>query len=361
MTPGGPLSGEVDDAMSMKLSGGDLGRGCLYVGGGTAAVASSLIPDGTTTYLTVNGTPPNVALTPSGGTGPANCSKGAGPATHCIAGTNTGGACTADGQCGGNAGSCAPDANCYFGPPLPIANTEAAALSTCVLNVIAADASGSATLNTGEATNTLPLASRVYLTSNATAPCPVCVDTFCSGDGATRCYVDADCATAGGTCSKHFGNVACLGGDKDGGACTPVGTLKTSFDCPPVAAQFQAPLSVTLGPLTTGTATMTATKKCVLGPTPGMACAMNSDCGLGGTCQNVFCMGQAHGGAFHFPDGNMVKETGLVGGDMTDHAEHHTILASVFCIPGTGNVGIDTVASLPGPGAIAIDGTAQLH
>ena len=37
-----------------------------------------------------------------------------------------------------------------------------------------------------------------------------------------------------------------------------------------------------------------------------------------------------------------------------------SILAAVFCIPETGNVAIDGVASLPGPGAIGLNGMAQL-
>ena len=358
-TPGAPLSGEID--AGAKLSGGDLGLGCLYVGGGTAAVAASLIPDGTTTFLhIIPGAGTAFTLDASAGTGPQNCSKGAGPATHCVAGTNTGSTCTMDNECGGQSGSCAKDPNCFFGPPLPIANTELAALSTCVLNVIQMDASGSGDLASGTSITTLPLSSQVFLTGNGTAPCPVCVDTVCTGDGTTRCFVDADCSGPGGTCSSHTGTVTCLGGNKDGSACTPVGTLKTSFDCTPTPGLFQAPLPVTLGPLTTAAAMESSSMQCQAGTSQGNACTQDADCPMS-HCLDLFCPKQRSVGAFHFPSATTIKEQGLAAGNLADKQPHHGILASTFCIPSTGSVGVDTLADLPGPGAIAIDGMAQVQ
>src|SRR5262249_47268665 len=154
---------------------------------------------------------------------PANCTKGVAPGFHCIGPTNTGMTCdpnnptNPDFDCDVTIpGSCAPDAQCFFGPPLPIPNGP---LTTCVLNVIKSDVSGTVDTSTGDASSSLPMFSRVYLTGNSTQPCPVC------------------------NCGK------CSGGANDGGTCNPVGSLGTTLDCPPTPAQFLAPLNVTLGPL----------------------------------------------------------------------------------------------------------------
>jgi hypothetical protein len=96
--------------------------------------------DGSTSIFGVAGSGSTVPLVVSAGSGPADCTLGAGPDKHCIGNTNTGMACTADANCGGGAGACALDANCLFAPPLPIENSS---LSTCVVNVIQTDAGGS--------------------------------------------------------------------------------------------------------------------------------------------------------------------------------------------------------------------------
>src|SRR5439155_1082618 len=72
------------------------------------------------------------------------------------------------------AGACQPVENCVFGPPLAIQNPAVPSLATCVINVIATDASGSGDPTTGAATVDIPLVSRVYLTGNEAAPCPQC-------------------------------------------------------------------------------------------------------------------------------------------------------------------------------------------
>ena len=50
----------------------------------------------------------------------------------------------------------------------------------------------------------------------------------------------------------------------------------------------------------------------------------------------------------------------MPAGSLADNMPHHSVLASVFCIPPTNNPAVDGVADLPGPGAIGLNGMAQL-
>src|SRR6185295_18774017 len=127
----------------------DLGVGCLYFGGGAATiVAGGRIPDTATTLLAITGP---TTLGPDAGTSIKDCSAAAGPGKHCI-NTNTtpAPACTSDANCGGAAGACALDANCYFGPPLPIRSPNPfGALTTCIQNVVQQNAGGTFDGTTG--------------------------------------------------------------------------------------------------------------------------------------------------------------------------------------------------------------------
>ena len=145
--PASPLSGELDSDTGCTTKLADLGLGCLYFGGGNATVvAGGKIPDGATSFLDVSG--PGT-LSGSAGTSEQNCTLGAGPGKHCV-NNNTLPACTADGDCGGAAGSCALDANCYFGPPLPIVSPAPfASLTTCVINAVQTTASGTFDASSG--------------------------------------------------------------------------------------------------------------------------------------------------------------------------------------------------------------------
>jgi hypothetical protein len=82
---------------------------------------------------------------------------------HCIdgaPGTDGQGACTDSGNCGPSSLTgppklvCQPDPACFFGSPLPIANSG---LSTCVLNVVKPGVTGTADKTAGTANITLPL------------------------------------------------------------------------------------------------------------------------------------------------------------------------------------------------------------
>src|SRR5262249_9177526 len=112
--PAPPTSGQLfsDTAGTTKIV--DLGLGCLYFGGGMApAAAGGKIPAAATSFLATTG--PGT-LGASAGTSPKNCTQGAGPNRHCV-NNNSLPSCTSDINCGGMAGSCALDANCFFGPP----------------------------------------------------------------------------------------------------------------------------------------------------------------------------------------------------------------------------------------------------
>jgi hypothetical protein len=79
--PDPPFSGELDADTARTVPITSLGLGCLYIGGGAATVAPSLIPENaTSTFNTTDG----VNLTASLGTGRADCTTGAGPGQHCI-------------------------------------------------------------------------------------------------------------------------------------------------------------------------------------------------------------------------------------------------------------------------------------
>ena len=307
--PSAPFSGEVHDASNAKL--GDLGLGCLYVGGGSAATPANQIPDGSQSIFDL-GTPSGgtVPLVASNGTGRENCTKGAGPGKHCVGGNGGPIACTTDADCGGTPGSCALDANCNFGPPLPITGS----LPVCVINAIQTDGSGTATPATGDSTVSIPLSSRVYLTANATDPCPRCIS---------------------GQCDPTWKDNSNNPSPNSGAACTPTGSQATSLDCGVPLQDFQGALPVTLNPLST-----TAT-------------TLSQPAGL-------FCPSQAHAGAFHLPTATSITETGSPAGDLTDGAEHPAVLAAVFCIPASLSAAINAVGDLPGPGATGLGGNAQL-
>lgn len=294
--PAPPFSGDVRDAASTKL--GDLGEGCLYTGG----FPPIPIPAGNTAMLDVKGIGLlDVKLGGSDGNGPRDCTKGAGPDAHCLngkPGTDGLGACTSDAHCGGGKGTCQYDANCFFGPPIPISSFGA-----CVVNAFQSDLCGNVNLLTTEATFATTISARVYVTGNPAQPCPVC---------------------SGGACSA---------GSNAGGACEPVGALGTSPDCPPSDASFLGSLTVPITQLGTGTSTLTA------------------------DASGLFCSGQTTPGALGLPAARQVTENGAgfgSGGNLLGMR-----LAGTFCIPPTGGF-LDAIAGLPAVGAVSQRGELDL-
>jgi len=210
------------------------------------------------------------------------------------------GACGKDIDCG-RLGTCGPEVRCFFGPPIPVPNGT---LSACVVNGFLSDLCGSVDLVTHDETLATALLSELFLTQDAASPCPLCID---------------------GTCS---------GGANSGQACTPVGSLGTSQDCPPAVTTFLGTLTVVVPQLTTGTSTLTA------------------DSG------GVFCPGQTAPGALGFTDARLLTETGIPlggGGSLLS-----TGLAATFCVPPSGNVVLDIAAQLPAPGGFSAAGTIDL-
>jgi hypothetical protein len=108
----------------------------------------------------------------------------------------------------------------------------------------------------------------------------------------------------------------------------------------PPAGQFLATLDVTLGPLTGGTV-MKAGAAGNFCPSPPAPAAQRTN------------------GAFGKTNAQCIQESGSPAGNLSDGQPHASKLASVFCIPATGNVIIDPAADLPGPGAFSITGNAR--
>ena len=262
---------------------------------------ASRIPNGSSSIFAVSGSGSTLDLLEHTGTGPADCTVGAGPGKHCIGSINNGAPCSADTDCTASAtGSCALDANCFFGPPLPILN---GGLSTCVVNVIQTDASGTVTPSTGDAVININLSSRTFLTGNSTAPCPQCV---------------------AGTCNA---------GPRVGLACTPVGSLLTTLDCPPNPGSFLGPLPVNLAPLVTGPTIVTSP-------------------------DGNFCPSQKNPGTFGKAATRAIKQTGSPGGDLSDGDPHAAVLGYSFCVPASGNVRGRRVGGSSGTG---LGGPARRH
>jgi len=309
---GAPFSGEIDSDVACTTKTFDLGSSCLYIGGGSAStVPPGATPAGASSYLDVGA---GNALVASNGTGKLDCTKGSSTtAKHCVNANAPQPTCTSDADCGGTAGACQPVENCLFGPPLAIQNPAVPSLATCVINVIATDASGTSDPTTGAASVDIPLVSRVYLTGNEAAPCPQC---------------------SGGTCSA---------GPNSGMPCTTNATTgnpatsNTTHDCPPEEGSglFNGALSVDLNPLTTGSSSKTSST-------------------------GVFCSGQTHAGAFGQVATRCIQETGSPAGNLTDGMPHAAREATVFCIPATSNGTVNIVADLPGPGATSLPGEAQI-
>ena len=305
--PSAPFTGALfsDTGCATPTTPSDLGRGCLYIGGGNAkAIPPGGVPAGATNYLDISGS----NLVASAGTGSLDCTKAAGPGKVCL-NNDTLNSCTNDAGCGGYTMGCHEAAHCFFGPPLEFPNPLLSSLTTCVQNVIQTAATGTGNPATGDSSVTLPLSSWVYVTGNLGSPCPHCPGTN-----------------------------KCTYGPNAGLTCASGGSTTTSHDCPPErgGGAFQAPLSVTLNPLTTGTTSLT-------------------------NAAGNLCPSQKTAGAFGVAAAKCINTQGAAAGDLTDGMPHSgAILAAGFCIPSTSNSTIDGVADLPGPGLTSLPGTAQI-
>jgi hypothetical protein len=253
---------------------------------------------------------------------------------------------------------------CLFGAPLPIPNANGVTLSTCVINRVARNASGTARCDTGEVALDLPLASDLYLTGDlldgaapdrpdvvGIQPCPLCT---------------------GG---------ACMGGPRNGLSCAPGTSVlgdayPTSHDCPPPAKDFIGTLDIGFALTTDGAQKVSADLPhltnvfcgfCgggILFHDPPVTCTSDADCagleGCGSPSLPCASCRQRQAGAFQVGDARTITQTGSPAGPLGDHAEHPSTMVSVFCIPPSFNSPVDATAHLPGPGAVALPGVTQL-
>jgi hypothetical protein len=202
--------------------------------------------------------------------------------------------CTSSAQCSGG-GTC----QFFFGGPLPLV---AGGVGTCVVNQFNGSVSGTANVETGEASTTANLISRVHSAPSTDTPCPTCVGDNNPNDGGV---------TDNGTCAG--------GSTRDGLACDANGSVPgrpdfgtTSFDCPPSAGVIASlPIDLTNS---TGTVTKAVTasspncsadsaQKCVCDTCNNAAagpCDSNADCpisgGNPGICGGRRCLGGTNDG-----------------------------------------------------------------
>ena len=349
---GGSSSGQpcttTNDCPGGICSTGTFVCGGLYFGGGGVSVPlPSVVPDMSTAMSKVTSCT-NTCLALGGST-----AAEAGGNT-CSGGANHHNACTTNADCPG--GKCnllhCTSANCLFGPPLPVTNPPQAQLSTCIVNRIARDATGTASCGTGETSAlSVPLNSDIYLTGNLLVfrcsggtrpgePCTGVDDTSCApgtceDDSVKRCtdtnapcQADSECTGVGAACAVPIRPCPvcntvtnkCNGGPNNGFACTPgdsasLGTAyPTTHDCPPPPEKFLGTLPIAFQ-LTTGTtrrksvdnlpaqsnvfcgfcrhpSTLAFAKgRCTGGTNANNPCLFETDC-PGGTCtttQGVAC------------------------------------------------------------------------
>jgi hypothetical protein len=361
--------------------------GGLNLGGGVASVGEGPTPDGSTNRLTVscNGSSCTLGATSSPGT-----------------------------QSNGNPFDCT-DTGCRFGTPLPIVNGT---LSVCVENKFSAPVSGSLDTSTGVTSESVSLTSHTVVTAIAAQPCPICRQTSvtgpaCVGSTSSPCHGFCEgSSNQGAACvstnsqglSRDCPGVAsdasgskCYKGTNNGAACT------SNSQCPGgVCAVFVGDIPVNLAPLTTGSAEKSdagglfctgvgqaASQKgafltaiCLGGTNTGKPCTAATaatDC-PGGSCRagtlNNYCVGGANdgkgcSGATDCPSpgtcvkagtvAELIRETGSPSGPIAVGTPASMTLATVFCVPATGNLLIDGASNFPGPGATSLPGKALLQ
>ena len=324
---------DAGDVTQFNGAQSDLLLGGLYLGGGgNSAPLPHTLPD--LSQLITQITTFSV------------CSATLGPATSTMTGTNRN--CSAPG--------------CLVGPPVPIPNSNASAISMCLVSTVSGlGASGTSNCCTGSVDLTLPVSTDVYLVGDGDPapgiqPCPLC----------------------------QFG--VCVGGANNGMSCIPATTAlnnsyPTSQDCPPVGSLLAATLSLPRT-LTTSTVSWTATpatnddgtqvnqQRVFCGycrDTDGTAIFQSpaQQCWENGMAVNAACAGvyetceQRVNGAFG-PNGGAnrtITALGTPAGGICNPANAR--LASIFCVPPTFNATIDAGYDLPAPAASVVEVTTD--
>jgi len=215
---------------------GNLDCGALFLGGGLSSVPPGPTPDGATTFVEFTDCRGSeLIIGPSAGTGAKDCSFG----------TEEGGG------------------PCYYGPALPIVNNTNP-LSTCVLNTLKKNITGTTDPTTGHATmENVDLNSHIYLTgdmikntcrggTNPGAPC-VFGETTC--DGICAVQKTAECeggANNGGPCTYSV----CDGGTMEGNKCTEDSDCSGGGTCKGICADNEQALCTDDSDCSTGTCTV---------------------------------------------------------------------------------------------------------
>jgi len=297
----------VLDASGATLA--DLQLGCVY-GAGTPSgtpVTTQLFSGGTFVFAAVQRDGTLYELRGTSAPGPLGCSQGPLASSRCLGGPSHGEACTDDEQCGAVAGdaTCTRAPRCWATPPLEVASTTfpGVVIPVCLVNVVAADVTGTLDVATGALESAYPVDTHVHLES-----CPVC-------------------RAASATCSA---------GDRAGLACTPQGPDGTSIDCPPAGRDYFGSVRTELR-ATTATASASA------------------------DAAGTFCEGQDLPGAFGLPAARTIVQRGAPAGDLRNGELHEFTHASVTCVPRSRNPTIDLYGGLPYPLAVSTRGTLQLE
>ena len=242
------------------------------------------------------------------------------------------------------------DVGCNLGAPLEIPNASLRALSSCVQNSYKVAASGTVDLTTGASTTVSHLSSDTYTTGNVNQPCPRCrsaarrpAEAGEPGDRDLR-------SRAPDWAGLHLHQL----GRPD--PRLPDGRCRCRCQQLPPAGRDQSlhlrdrwrrvhrrhprgSLDVDLSPLGTGSSTKTADASgffCTAFPDPGPQ--------------------QTTPGCFGKPTCVTITETGTPAGTVSAGTPGAVTLASVFCIPTSGNGLVDVAAGLPGPGATSLPG-----
>ncbi len=181
----------------------------------------------------------------------------------CTAGTCVGGPNGGQGCC--NGGFCRTTGTCnfYLGSALPIA---AGGVTTCVVHQFNGTISGTANVESGDASTTALLTARVYNGIAIDNPCPRCSDAGAFNDTVTT-----------GTCD---------GGPHIGMACDANGAIpdrpdfgRTSLDCPPNPAGLVGTLTIDLSSKTSTVIKTLSTASPTCSNAPGNRCLCD-------TCNN---------------------------------------------------------------------------
>jgi hypothetical protein len=288
------------------------------------------------------------------------------------------------------------EAGCIFGAPVPVVVGDTPPVSSCLVNVLSAPATGTANCATGVMNVDLSIDSRVYLTGDSytdpksvipgVQPCPVCAPSLpgqeCPGSDAC------------GTC--------CHGGPNHLKPCTPGSSelgeaFPTSQDCPPEPTSYLATIPASFR-LTTGTLTWTASRPtndsgstagaqrrvfsgyCRDMALPGGTGSFDANSMAGFQSKRCWQNGMAVGspcseadnsaetceqrtqGAFG-PNGGAVRTIRVFGvgaGAIHDGQPHAATLGAIFSLAPTFENTLDAADNLPGPAAVSLQGDVQL-